>query len=289
MKDQIEYILFISLSFLLRLIGLNLSRKFAYLLALLFYYLIPIRKKTVFENLDIAFPNKSRKEKEVIAFNSYHSFCITIVEILILPYLSKEKVQSLIDMNKTELIVKRYKEGKGIILLSAHFANWEYIAASVSLQINIPFNIIVKNQRNRYVNDWMNRARTKWINKVIPLGLSIRTTYSLLKSSDIVAIVADQRGPEDGLKLNFFGKKTSVFTGPAVLSLKTGAPIIFGIPIRRQDYTYYADVYELDKSNLPENFDDQVKVLCERMIRYIEEIITKFPDQWLWMHKRWKH
>jgi len=289
LKDRIEYILFITLSLLLRVIGLNLSRKFAYLLALFFYYLIPIRKKTVFENLNIAFPNKSLKDKKEIAFKSYHSFCLSMVEILVLPSLSEEKVKSLIQLNNSELLLKRYKEGNGVIVLSAHFGNWEYIAASVSLQINVPFNIVVKNQRNGFVNDWMNRVRTKWINKVIPLGVSIRTTYSVLKSGQILAIVADQRGPEDGLKIEFFGKKTSVFTGPAVLSLKTGAPLLFGIPIRKPDYSYFAEVYEIDRSNLPENFDDQVKVLCERMIRYIEEVIIKYPEQWLWMHKRWKH
>lgn len=289
MKDRIEYILFISLSFLLRLMGLQLSRKFAYLLALLFYYIIPIRKKTVFENLNIAFPNKSYDEKKEIAFKSYLSFCISMVEILILPYLSKDKVQTLIEIKNLDTVKEKYKEGNGVIVLAAHFGNWEYIAASGALQINTPFNIVVKNQRNGYVNDWMNKARTRWMNKVIPLGVSIRTTFSVLKNGQILAIVADQRGPEDGLKIEFFGKKTSVFTGPAVLSLKTGAPLLFGIPIRRNDYSYFAEIYEIDRSNLPDNFDDQVKVLCERMFKYLEEIITKYPEQWLWMHKRWKH
>ena len=289
MKDRIEYLLFISLSLLLRIMGFNLSRKFAYLLALIFYYIIPIRKKTVFENLDIAFPEKSFEEKKKIAFSSYHSFCISMVEILILPYLSEQKVKSLIDLFNSEILTKKYKEGNGVIVLSAHFGNWEYIAASVSLQIDIPFNIVVKNQRNGFVNDWMNRARTKWMNKVIPLGVSIRSAYSILKSGQILAIVADQRGPEDGLKLDFFGKRTSVFTGPAVLSLKTGAPILFGIPIRKPDYSYFAEVVEIDQSNLPEDFDEKVKVISERMIKYLEEIIRKYPEQWLWMHKRWKH
>lgn len=289
MKDRIEYILFISLSFLLRLLGLHLSRKFAYLLALLFYYLIPIRKKTVFENLDIAFPNKSHEEKTKIAFKSYLSFCISMVEILILPYLSKEKVQALTEIKNIDIIKEKYNEGNGVILLAAHFGNWEYIAASGSLHLNIPFNIVVKNQRNRYVNDWMNKVRTKWKNNVIPLGVSIRATFSVLKNGQILAIVADQRGPEDGLKIDFFGKKTSVFTGPAVLSLKTGAPLLFGIPIRRSDYSYFTEIYEIDRSDLPDNFDDQVKILCERMFKYLEEIIAKYPEQWLWMHKRWKH
>jgi KDO2-lipid IV(A) lauroyltransferase len=289
LKDRIEYIAFILLSYFLRVIGLKLARKFAFFLALLFYNLIPIRKKTVFENLDIAFPEMSFSKKKKIAFQSYYNFCISVVEILLLPYLSKEKVKTLVKTDKVEFLKRKYEEKKGLILISAHFSNWEYIAASVSLQMEIPFNIIVKNQRNRFVNDWLNMARTKWINKVIPLGLSIRNAFNILKNGEILAVVADQRGPEEGLKLKFFGKETSVFTGPAVLSLKTGAPIVFGIPIRLNDFNYIAEIYELDMSNLPDDFNSQVKEICQRMVRFLEEIISKYPEQWLWMHKRWKH
>lgn len=289
MKDRTEYILFIALSYFLRIIGIKLSRKFAYILTLLFYYLIPIRKKTVLENLKIAFPQKSISELKYLALKSYHNFCISMVEILLMPYLSKEKVASLVELKNSDLLLQKYNQGNGLIVLAAHFSNWEYIAASIPLQINVPVYIVVKNQRNPFVNDWINKARTKWGNKVIPLGVSIRTTYSVLKNKDILAMIADQRGPEDGLKLEFFGRLTSVFTGPAILSLKTNAPLLYLIPIRRPDYSYFAEVYQVDQSNLPEDFDEKVKVLSERMIKYLEKIITQYPEQWLWMHRRWKH
>lgn len=262
---------------------------FASILAFVFYYLIPIRKKTVLENLNIAFPVLSEKEKRKIAFGSYLSFAISLVEILYLPWMKKEEMAKSVDISNLQLINDAHQRGKGVILLSAHFGNWEYIAASASLQLNKKFSIIVKNQRNRLVNDWMNRMRTKWLNEVIPLGVSIRNIYTVLKNNGIAAMVADQRGPEEGLKLEFFGKKTSVYTGPAVLSLKTGAPIIFGIPIRQKDFSYKAELVELNQNNLPEDFDEKIKVLTERMIRYLEKIISLNPEQWLWMHRRWKH
>ncbi|MGQ9644512.1 MAG: lysophospholipid acyltransferase family protein [Ignavibacterium sp.] len=289
MKDRLEYIVFISFSYLFRVTGLRAARGFAYILALVFYYLIPIRKKTVFENLAIAFPNIPMSEKKKIAFGSYLSFAISLVEILYLPWMDESQMKSSVTIENPELIIEKNKLGKGVILLSAHFGNWEYIAASASLQINKKFYIIVKNQRNKLVNDWMNRMRTRWLNEVVPLGVSIRNIYSVLKNNGIAAMVADQRGPEEGLKLEFFGKKTAVYTGPSVLSLKTGAPIIFGIPIRQKDYSYHATLVELDKSNLPEDEEAKVKVLTERMIKYLEEIIRKHPEQWLWMHRRWKH
>ncbi|WP_337865209.1 lysophospholipid acyltransferase family protein [Ignavibacterium sp.] len=289
MKDRLEYILFISFSYLFRLLGLKAARTFACLLALVFYYLIPIRKKTVIDNLNIAFPNLSDSVKKKIAFGSYISFAISLVEILYLPWMTETEMKNSVAIENLELIEDKNKLGKGVILLSAHFGNWEYIAASASLQLNKKFLIIVKNQRNKFVNDWMNKMRTRWLNEVVPLGVSVRNIYSVLKSNGIAAMVADQRGPEEGLKLDFFGKKTSVYTGPAVLALKTGAPIIFGIPVRQKDYSYKTTLTELDKTNLPAEEEEKIKVLTERMIKYLEKIILEHPEQWLWMHRRWKH
>lgn len=289
MKDLFEYIVFISFSYLFRVIGLKNARRFATVLAFTFFYLIPIRKKTVFENLNIAFPDLPENEKNKIAYKSYLSFAVSIVEILYLPWMSDSEMKSAVKIENLDLITEKHKLGKGVILLSAHFGNWEYIAASASLQLNKKFYIIVKNQRNKFVNEWMNKMRTKWLNEVVTLGVSVRNIFTVLKNNGIAAMVADQRGPEEGLKLEFFGKKTSVYTGPAVLSLKSGAPIIFGIPVRQKDFTYKATLTELDQSNLPDDFDEKVKLITERMIKYLEKIISEHPEQWLWMHRRWKH
>lgn len=135
----------------------------------------------------------------------------------------------------------------------------------------------------------MNRARTQWTNIVVPLGASIRNIYSELLNKGIVALVADQRGPEDSIKLEFFGRKTSVYTGPAILSLKMNSPIIYGISIRQADYSYKAEIIEISREDLPVEQEEKVKVLSERMLNYLEKTIREHPEQWFWMHKRWKH
>ena len=253
MKNISEYILFIGLSYFTRLIGLNLSRKFSFIIAFLFYYFIPIRKKTVLENLTNAFPEYSKQKVKKIAFDSYKSFSIALVEILYMPYMGKDKIKEMVFCSNSDLITKRFNEKNGVILLSAHFGNWEYVAASVSVQVNIPFKVIVKSQRNPYVNKWLNRARTKWLNEVVPLGISIRQIYKELKEKNIVAMVADQRGPAEGMRVNFFGRKVSIYPGPALLSLKTNAPIIYGITVRQRNFQYKTFLYEVDRDNLPEN------------------------------------
>ncbi len=288
-KNIIEYILFLSLSFLCRLLGLNLSRKFASVISFFFFYLLPIRKDVVFDNLKHAFPELLSNQIKKLAYGTYKNFSITLVEILYLPWTSDEQIKNVVNFKYLDLIDKREKEGNGVILLSGHFGNWEYCAISVGAQLNKKLSVIVKPQRNNLVNDWMNRARTRWTNEVVPLGASIRNVYAVLMKKGVVAMVADQRGPEESIKLEFFGRKTSVYTGPAVLSLKMNVPIIYGITIRQPDFSYRCDVVEISRENLPGDYDEKVKVLSERILIYLEDVIRKNPEQWFWMHKRWKH
>ena len=184
MKNRIEYIVFILFSFYFKILGLNLSRKFAIVLAFLFFYLIPIRKKVVFKNLKIAFPENDFYANKKLAFKIYLSFAITLVEILYLPYMKKQELVNAVTCTNPELIVEKYKDGKGVILLSSHFGNWEFVAISVAIQIQLPFSVIVKPLRNPLVYEWMNKARTNFGNEVVPLGISIRKTYQTLKEEE---------------------------------------------------------------------------------------------------------
>ena len=289
MQNSIEYIFFLFFSYLVRIAGLRLARKFSSLLAFLFFYIIPIRKQTVIENLTFSFPDHSKEKIYDIAFRCYKSFSITLIELLAIPWLNRSQMEAMVECSNPELITKRYNQNKGVILLSAHFGNWEYIALSVSLQINIPFSVVVKPQRNPYVTKWLEEARTKWINKIIPSGLSIRQVYKELLDKKVVAMVADQRGPREGIKLDFMGRPAMFFSGPAMLSLKTGAPLLFGIPVRQPDYSYKAEMFEVSRENLPESEEEKIIELTRRQKEYLEKFIREYPDQWFWMHKRWKY
>ena len=224
-----------------------------------------------------------------MAFNCYRSFSITLVELLAIPWLNSKQMRNMVNCGNSDMITERFKENKGVILLSAHFGNWEYIAISVSLQINIPFYVVIKPQRNPYVTKWLEDVRTKWINKIIPSGISVRQVYKELLDKNIVAMVADQRGPIEGIKLDFMGRPAYFYSGPAMLALKTGAPLLYGIPVRQKDYSYKAVIYEVSKDNLQGSDSEKITELTRRHKEYLEKFIKEYPEQWFWMHKRWKY
>lgn len=289
MKNRLEYILFVSFSLMFKLLGMKLSRKFSFIIAAIFYYLIPVRKKTVLDNLANAFPDYGNKKIKQIAFGNYRSFAITIAEILSMPWMSRSDIEMQVNCINKQIIFERFNEGKGLILLSAHFGNWEFVAASVAAQLAIPFTVVVKPQRNPLVTGWMNKARTMWNNKTVTPGISIRQIYKALIDKEIVAMVADQRGPEESIKVNFFGRSVSVHTGPAILAVKTGAPILYGICIRQKNYSYETEIYEIPVNDAGGTLEERVATISQHHMSYLESFIRKYPEQWLWMHKRWKH
>jgi len=289
MKNKIEYILFIGFSYLIRIFGLKLSRKFSWIAAFIFFYFIPIRKDVTLSNLKKAFPDYPYHKIKQIAFDSYRSFLVAIIEILHLPAMTRDDMRNAVTCPNVSLIREKYSNNNGVILLSAHFGNWEYVAASASLQAGLPFHVVVKPQRNPYVTEWLNKMRTKWDNKVISLGLSIREIYKNLKEKNLVAMVADQRGPYEGIRVNFFGIKTAVYSGTAVLAFRTNAPIIYGITVRQPDYSYKVILEEISMENLPENEEEKIIEISQRHTSYLEKFIRQYPEQWLWMHKRWKY
>lgn len=289
MKNFFEYFLFLILAGIIRILGLEISRRLSGLIAFLFYYIIPIRKRITLKNLHKAFPEYSEAKIKQIAYGSYKSFSITLVEMLFIPFMTREQIENVIYCEDAEIVKKYYERNNGLILLSGHFGNWEYIALSVSVKINVPFHVVVKSQRNPYVDAYLNRGRTRWINKIVPLGASIRKIYAELKAKNIVAMVADQRGPIDGMRLNFFGQRSSIYAGPAQLAIKTKVPILYGLTVRQPDYSYKAHISEISMENLPEDEEKQVQELSQRHMAHLEKFIRQHPEQWLWMHNIWKY
>jgi len=289
MKNILEYCLFLILAGIVRLLGLKISRRLSVIIAVIFYYIIPIRKQVTLKNLHKAFPKYSEKKIKKIAFGSYKSFSITLVEILFIPFMTREQIENSVYCENVELVKKYYERNNGLIVLSGHFGNWEYIALSVSAKINVPFHVVVKSQRNPYVDAYLNRGRMRWINKIVPLGASIRKIYSELKAKNIIAMVADQRGPQEGMRVNFFGKSTSIFPGTAALAVKTGAPIVVSIVPRQPDLYYHGLLEVIEPDSLSGTDEEKIFEINQRYFSILENFIRKYPEQWFWMHKIWKY
>ncbi len=288
MQNKIEYILLKILSNLITKFPLNISRKIAKLIGSFFYYLIPIRKEVVIKNLKIAFPYLSDFDISRLTKKSYQNLFIILIEILYLPRFNEDILRRLVKIKNVELIEQALKRDKGLIFVSAHFGNWEILAIASALILKQKFTLVIKPLRNPIVDEFINSWRTKFGNEIIPLGISVKNVFKRLLQKNIIALLADQRASINSLEMDFFGRKTHVYEGPATLSIKTGAPLIFAIAIRQPDYSYHVELKEIKIDN---KISDQENIthMTAIYISYLEDYIRQYPEQWLWFHNRWKH
>lgn len=288
-KHIVEYYLFIGLSKVIGLIGFENVKFLAKPLALLFYYVIPIRKNVVLNNLQIAFPKLSDAEIYQVAKKNYFSFTQTFLEILSLKKCSKEEIISFVQCDELDKIKSKLDESKGLIFMTAHYANWELGAIYFGIVLGQPIYVLAKRQRNRLVAGWLTSLRESFGNKEILLGTSVRELYKTLLQKGMIGVVADQRASRDSYRVKFFNKSTAVFTGTASIALKTKPPIFVVLLEREKDYSYTARINEINYDNLPEDYESQVKVITQRYMNILENHITKAPEHWFWMHNIWKY
>jgi KDO2-lipid IV(A) lauroyltransferase len=196
---------------------------------------------------------------------------------------------SLLHFDKPEIMSRAIEKGKGLLLLTAHFGNWELLALSIYVRFGVQAHAIVKTQSNRLVDRSINKRRAQFGNKIIPMETSLRQVMKALRDNEIVGIVADQAAPKENVPLEFFGTMVPTHQGPSVFALKMNSPLIGMFSVRREDGSYDMHIIEVPSDDLHGYSEENATELTIRHLRITEDIIRRFPDQWMWMHKRWKH
>jgi KDO2-lipid IV(A) lauroyltransferase len=288
-SHRLEYTFLKTAQGIFSLCGLKNTRRIARVLGRFVYKVAPIRKDVVIRNLSIAFPDKTPAEIDALARRCYIAAAVSFAEILCIPSLSRDEINAQVKIPSVQMLNERYAEQKGVILLTAHFGNWEFAFLAVGMQLITPIVGVVKNQSNDFVTADLNKMRTRWGNKVVTLGVSIREIYKALKNREIVSMVGDQRGPTEGPRVLLFNRPSAVYTGPAALAIKSGAPLYFGVMIRQPDESYEMAFHEVSKEGLPEDEQDAIIELTQRHSTMLEAAIRQQPESWFWMHNRWKY
>ncbi len=287
--DFLVYVLFIMLKVIIPLFPLRLIQFAARLKGKLFYYIIPIRKKTAIDNLKLAFPGINDAEIKSIIKGCYVNVITVIAEFFYMSKLTVNKLSKLLQVENIELINEKLNKRKGIIFISGHFGNWELTAFGVAKLIGNPLNVVVKEQTNKRVNNGIEEIRSSGGNKMIDMRNSLRDILNALKNNGMVAMLGDQAAPKENVKVNFFVKDVPTFEGTAKIAIKTGASVLFGVSMRNADGTYSLRLHEIDTSMYKEANDENIKALTQAHTDLLAGYIEQRPDHWLWFHRRFKN
>ncbi|MFA5060438.1 MAG: lysophospholipid acyltransferase family protein [Candidatus Omnitrophota bacterium] len=195
--------------------------------------------------------------------------------------------------NNVKLVNRHYiddvlKKGKGGIILTAHIGNWE-LGGVVLTTLGYPLAAIALPHKERPVNDLFNNQRESKGVVIVPTSIAIRKCLEYLKANRLVALLADRDFGLHGVALDFLGKKTMIPKGPAVFCLKTGAPIIPAFVIRNPDETFTLTCEEPIFPPPVEHLDEDAALLdiMKKYTLIIENVVRKFPTQWLMFREFW--
>ena len=284
-----EYVAFQTVAFLAMLLPLSGVRWVGRNLGAFVFDVLGYRKQVTLDNLRRAFPEKSDDELVRIARGAFKSVGISLLELVWYPKMTREQVENSMHFHNPEILKAAYDKGKGLLVLTAHFGNWELLGGAIVVKLGFRVYGIAKTQSNRLVNRTIDERRLRFGNRVIPMETSLREVMRALRDGEAVGIVADQAAPKENELIEFFGTKLPTHQGPSVFSLKMGSPLIAVFSVRRPDGSYDAYVEEVPTSDLNGYTPENVTELTRRHVKITENFIRRFPDQWMWMHKRWKH
>ena len=213
-KHYTEYISLKILVSFLHLFSINTAKKIGFFLAGIAFIFVPIRKKHIIDSLTKSFPAKSEQEIKKIAKDVYKQFVCTVVEIIFVSKMTDEQIKNAVCFQNIYLIERALKQGKGGVIMSAHFGNWEMLALSFAKRY--PLSVIVAKQENPYFDNIINNIRSKRGYKTIYKEVAPLGVLRALKRNEFVAILADQHAGDQGVYTPFFYREVSTPKGPAV-------------------------------------------------------------------------
>ena len=268
------------------LVGRHIPRPLVRALGALAYSVSGRYRRVADKNLQIAYGNEmTAAQRDILIRSVFQSFAVGTAEFLEAPRWTPEQVKALALADSYEIVDQVLARGKGMILLAAHFGNWELLARRAALA-GYNFAVIARQSEDVAFNEITDAIRANGGYTVLPRGGSPKAILQRLRGNGIVAILPDQKSED--VFVPFFGRLAGTVAGPAVLALKTGAGIVPMFCPRQPDGTYRVVIYpEIDTTSTGDT-DDDIKRIMADATAVIEEMVRKYPDQWLWLHDRWR-
>lgn len=248
----------------------------------------PLRKAALF-NLRLAFPEWSEEKKQEVIRGMIRQIGWMAGEFAQFPKYTQETIQDIVELDGNEYFETARRRGKGVIFLTGHMSAWE-LAPFAHALYGYPLHFLVRPVANARVDELINRYRCLSGNQPIEKNRSARTILKVLGDGGTVGILADHNTSwGEGVFVNFFGVPACTTSGLARIALRTDAAVVPGFLSWNEEQKKYRLSFE-PEVELVRTDDEEADVVANtaKFTGVIEDYIRKFPDQWLWVHKRWK-
>jgi KDO2-lipid IV(A) lauroyltransferase len=264
-------------------------RKFLFTtMAGFFYYLSRKHRLIAIHNLQRSFPEKSSGEIQKIARRSYSNFALLAAEFADLTNLNKNNLPDWIIIEGLENYIEACKEGKGVLLFSAHFGNWEIGNAALAISTQ-PLVFLYRVLDSPFLERNITSVRSFCGNISLSKENAMRPIIRYLKKKTTVCMLIDQNVAwYDGIFVNFFGREACTTSGLALLTLHTQAPVLPVFTRRLPEGKYILEIGSKVEITRSGSRSDDVLINTQNFTKIVEEKIRQYPEQWFWVHQRWK-
>ena len=257
------------------------------LLGRAFYTLDGGHRRLAIRNLEAAFPLRTRRECRTIARDMFSHFGRLLMVLLKFSTMAPKRMLEHVEFAGEERVVHAHEQGRGVLLFTGHFGFWEINALVHALQIQ-PMSVLARPLDNPLLHQLLESVRTKTGNSVIYRRGAIRRVLRALEANQAVAVLIDQHiQSSDAVYVDFFNRPAATTSALAALALRTGAPVVpvFALPLPGGRFRMvYEHAVEPPRTDDP----DAIREFTQRCTDVLEMYVRRYPQLWLWMHRRWR-
>ncbi len=247
-----------------------------------------IRRRVVLEQIERALgPGIAPEELNRIARESFRNFGRMTFEYARFSRLTPADIERTVSVTGREHLDAALEAGKGAIIPSGHFGNWEYYATIAVM--GYPITFLVGEQHNLLVDGVMNRLRARFGGEIVPMTGSLRGIFRALQSNRLVLWLSDQDAGKRGVFVDFLGRPASTPYGAGRFAESTGAPLLPAMIVRHDGGRH--EIVVSPPVSVPDpglESDERVRLLTQGYTDVFEQFIRRHPEQYFWMHRRWK-
>ncbi|MGO9088432.1 MAG: lysophospholipid acyltransferase family protein [Candidatus Sulfotelmatobacter sp.] len=289
MRRKLEYAAAWPFIKILGILPRPLARGFAIVVAQVVYLLHVRLRRVGMCNLALAFPEKSEAERARILRGEFASLGRQLAEVCRFPKYTRENIEQVVVYDGLENYERAYARGKGVLFVTAHFGGWELSAFAHSLHGHW-LHVVMRPMDNQYLDHLIQSYRTMHGNKTVAKDDFVRGLLGAMKAGETVGILMDTNmTPPQGVFVDFFGIPACTASGLARIALRTDAAVVPGFTIWDEALGKYRlrfdPALELIRTN---DAEADIVANTQMFTRVIEDYVRKYPEQWLWVHRRWK-
>lgn len=264
--------------------AMALARHWGWLLA----HVVRLRREPALKALARAFPEKTERERQALYAAVCRHQALNAMELVRFAGGRAAELSARLEVRGLENVPAALARGKGVLILIAHFGNYPLLALAVPKLFGYPLAAIAKPLKNKALNAmWWDLQRRAGVNG-IPARNAYRASVRALRDNALVGFMIDQNRPANqGVFVDFFGRLASTTPGLAFMSAQTGAPVVPVFMRRLPDGRHLVDVRP-PLEPPPDRADETIRAHTAAYTKIVEAEIRLYPDQWLWLHKRWK-